>query len=411
VQGISASSYSAVRPDYKPGDRFCYSAVCGAITDVKDFKIAWDNADHETISSLLGYPVCCSDFFRKIWIEDGFMDTTWHMAQNTAGVKAVDQTIYDVEGPVQSNILWRWHGVRAVPHLPCSFACEATVASANRFIAIGKEEGYSDEMGWLLDILSWPVEWSGLHGIAEIKTPILKTSTDSDATAKKYVVRRKGDSYPHEGRRGLAFPYRQPDSRRVSESVIFSRGLKNPIRDVKTRPDWYFTDNGFTSRFTMQRAHEPIAELATAVLAGRSGTVLDLGSGNGALLEGICEGNDGIIPFGVDADADKIAHACELLPHYSDNFFVDDIFDIDEIWRNGRCYSVVVLMPGRLVEVSRARADSLRRRIKTHSSSLIVHAYGDWLTKYGDLNGLANKAGLRLLSLDSSSTASLASVR
>jgi hypothetical protein len=161
----------------------------------------------------------------------------------------------------------------------------------------------------------------------------------------------------------------------------------------------------------MQRAHEPIAELATAVLAGRSGTVLDLGSGNGALLEGICEGNDGIIPFGVDADADKIAHACELLPHYSDNFFVDDIFDIDEIWRNGRCYSVVVLMPGRLVEVSRARADSLRRRIKTHSSSLIVHAYGDWLTKYGDLNGLANKAGLRLLSLDSSSTASLASVR
>jgi hypothetical protein len=62
-------------------------------------------------------------------------------------------------------------------------------------------------MDWLAEILSWPIECSALHRIAEIKTPMLKASTRTDAIPCKDTVRRQGDSYPLEGIRGLNFPY------------------------------------------------------------------------------------------------------------------------------------------------------------------------------------------------------------
>ena len=97
----------------------------------------------------------------------------------------------DPDTPFQANILWRWMGVRAVPHLPCSFACPGTVEFANSLMGLGREIGYGAEMEGIEEILSWPVSWSALHGIAEVKTPILKASTRTDATAHEFIVRRR----------------------------------------------------------------------------------------------------------------------------------------------------------------------------------------------------------------------------
>ncbi len=97
--------------------------------------------------------------------------------------------------------------LRAVPHLPCCFDCQHGVELGKKLIEIGRKTGYEEEMNWLLEILSWPVEWSALHGIAEIKTPILKISAQTDAMALKYVVRREGNAYPLEGAQGVNFPY------------------------------------------------------------------------------------------------------------------------------------------------------------------------------------------------------------
>ena len=63
-------------------------------------------------------------------------------------------------------------GARAVSHLPCRFDCEKTVALGQQLIEVGRKAGYERAMDWLLDVLSWPVEWSALHGIAELKTPV-----------------------------------------------------------------------------------------------------------------------------------------------------------------------------------------------------------------------------------------------
>jgi hypothetical protein len=101
---------------------------------------------------------------------------------------------------------------------------------ARKLLALGREIGFSEEMDWLVQILRWSVEWSALHGIAEIKTPVVKIITQTDATARKYVVRRAGDLYPEEGVHGLSFPYRSRRIPLLTQSSSFQRGLENPIQ-------------------------------------------------------------------------------------------------------------------------------------------------------------------------------------
>jgi SAM-dependent methyltransferase len=62
-------------------------------------------------------------------------------------------------------------------------------------------------------------------------------------------------------------------------------------------------------------------------LIARSGTVLELGCGNGMLLRYILEhSSHAIVPFGVDLDRRAIEVARTLvLPGYADNFLVSDI--------------------------------------------------------------------------------------
>jgi SAM-dependent methyltransferase len=141
-------------------------------------------------------------------------------------------------------------------------------------------------MEWLLDMLSWPVEWSALHGIAEVRTPILKISTATDATAERLEVRRQGEGYPEEGARGLHFPYRPPDRLRVLSSVGFRRGLQNPLSEVaptESKEDWFFrraalfSQNGY--RLPPRGMYQAILELVD-----RPGSILELGCGNGLLL-------------------------------------------------------------------------------------------------------------------------------
>jgi hypothetical protein len=102
-----------------------------------------------------------------------------------------------------------------------------------QIMTLGQQLGFGDVMKSMSEILSWPVEWSCLHGIAEVKTPIMKMITDTDATASKFVVRLQGASFPTEGSSGLTFAYRNPPRLRITDSVPFRRGLDNPIRPLE----------------------------------------------------------------------------------------------------------------------------------------------------------------------------------
>ncbi|MFV1968310.1 MAG: hypothetical protein ACC628_23035, partial [Pirellulaceae bacterium] len=275
IAGVGAS-YSSTPRAAEYGKPFAFRFVLGSQEHILEFKDAWDRSDDRAIGRLLGYPACCSEFFKRVWVDDRLVDTTWPMA--VATVPPEDRNVLiDSSSPPKANILWRWMGVRAVSHLACSFGCEATVELADRLIDVGRKHGFDEEMDWLLQVLDWPVEWSALHGVAEIKTPILKVSTRTDATPCKYVVRYEGRSLPPEAASGVNFPFVVPSKAIVTESNGFKRGLENPIREQLSNAPWYATDNGFSTAAAMASSHEPILNAVNSVLAAKPGMVLDPG--------------------------------------------------------------------------------------------------------------------------------------
>jgi uncharacterized protein len=188
----------------QPGKPCAFRVVLGTVENASAFLRAFTAHDDDHIGHLLGYPSCCRAFFRETWLTAGLTDTTWPMALGSATQRDGDRSV-EVRGFWSLNMFWRWLGIRAVPHLPCSFACERSAEVAEELMNVARKEGYGTEIEWMKLILSWPVEWTALHGIAEIKTPLLKVATNTDVTSQRRMVSRRGDSYPIEGARGLAF--------------------------------------------------------------------------------------------------------------------------------------------------------------------------------------------------------------
>ena len=403
IQGLTNFSYASTSTAVQPGQLFGFRVAVGKPEDVAAFKKAFDAADNIKIGQLLGFPDCCQSFFESVWVEQGMVDTTWPMAVGSEGAEPGERSL-TVSGPIEANILWRWMGVRAVPHLPCSFECPATVEFGKALIAVGRDAGFDQEMDWLEEILSWPAEWSALHGIAEIKTPVLKVSTRTDATAHKFTVQRPSGRYPEEAIKGLRFPFETPPKPILTGSRHHQRGLDEEIPEKAAIQPWYASDNGFFTKLAMDRAHEPILDLAAETLGEKGGAVLDLGCGNGALLKKLQDKLPALAPFGVDVDPDRIAHAAELLPEASDHFAAGNIFEPETYWPEERRFDLVLLMPGRLLEVDLEKAQTLLQRLAENSEHILVYAYGDWLERHDDLAGLARQAGLEIIGDPASKT-------
>ena len=142
MMGVSGQPYSATGVPAEAGQPFVFRFVVGRPAEVAAFKAAWDAGDQEAIGDFLGYPRCCREFFRRVWVDEAMVDTTWPMAVATAGPTAGTTTI-EATGPPEANILWRWMGVRAVPHLPCRLDCPATVELGRRLVEVGRQVGFA----------------------------------------------------------------------------------------------------------------------------------------------------------------------------------------------------------------------------------------------------------------------------
>jgi hypothetical protein len=352
---------------------FHYWCAMGRASDVQLFESAYSSHDDKEIGRLLGYPPCCIDFFNRVWVDEGFIDTTWPMAQNTVNKRIISPTHLEITEVSSGSQLLRWLGLRVAIHLPCSFDCQPTVELAKKLTGVARSAGFNQEMDWLDEMLSWPIEWTASNGLAEITTPVGTISTVTDATAETYRVSYRGAGSAKAKGRTANFP---DDS------------LDEPFREL----EWYYADNGFSSRQGMDLFHEPILKLAAENLRQATGNVLDLGCGNGVLVNKICQRNGDLIPWGMDISSANIAHAQLLTPRFSDNFVVSDIFDDCRAWSANREFQLVILSLVRLTEVDAGRAEKLLSLIRAHAMNLLVYAYdGD-----GSLEDLARKTGVTL---------------
>jgi hypothetical protein len=392
VEGASGLPYAAEVSRAESGKPVVVCVVVGSQEGVQRFNRAWEARDDEAIGKLLGYPSCCRQFFREVWTKQRCTDTTWQMAVNSVKGENV-ATLINLSGRPEANVLWRLMGIRAVPHLPCRFDCPEAIELGHRLLQLGAEAGYRSEVDLLREVLAWSVEWSALHGIAEIKTPILKVSTRTDATAKRYVVRWEGTRHPLESVSGLDFPYRAPARALITGSSTFRRGINHLVEIHIPPADWYHSDNGFSSRHGMDLLHEPIVRMAREELTGLQGNILDLGCGNGVLLKKICAGNDALVPYGIDMKTSCLDHARELLPSFDENFANGDLFD--SLNWSSRRYALGIMMIGRLLEVPRDRAERLTAALRTQCERLLVYVYPGWSSDSFDT--LVQRAGLCLL--------------
>ena len=415
VQQVSANTengYAAESITYERGKLFQYRVIITKKEHSDQAYACYARSDEQAIGELLGFPNCCSKFFQEYWVDQKYKDVSWPMAVNTIG--SIPDDVYEIDitnGHPNCNILWHWMGVRLTMHLPCSFTCNPTINLVNDIIQCGHDAGFVEELKWTQEILSWPIEWSALHGIAEIKTPLFKVSTRTDATADRYIIRYHSDKYPDEGATGVVFPYKKADVNPVTEGKAFKRAFDVPLPPriadapnmlpdsdlTKSKPPsseankWIH--NGFTSKKAMEDAHDVLLKILEKNFewTGCCGTVLDLGCGNGVLLDKICSKYKGLTPHGVEIEKDRFFSA---YTHLSDTGEIANgsISDL-ALWPEEN-YDLVVLMPRRIEELDKQSGDAVRDRLHRVARTFLLYGYGDDISAAGGLDKLNECLGL-----------------
>ena len=162
--------------------------------------------------------------------ESGMDDNIWNLLNQT------DNTLdkFSSQSNNLLNPLWQRLGISSVPYTPASLNCKCSLETGSIIQLQAKEILTSELYNAWYEILSWPVEWSALHGIAEVKTPIFKMIYNTDATGKKYVLQLESDTYPENGLNGLLFPYRKPNKLYFTDSKKNELGMKHLSETLNT---------------------------------------------------------------------------------------------------------------------------------------------------------------------------------
>lgn len=326
----ASESYGNASIAYDPGKKFTFRIYFGM--EPERFLDAWKAQDNLEIGRMLGFPVCCSKAFQKHWQEEGWRDLTIH----SFGERDQRNLMYN-------NVLLRHIGIRGVFHLPCNVNCNESVKIGAQILGIMMHtEGLMLPADWLQQLLVMPMEWTSLHGVAMVVTPILKTIYASDAIPVKATLRLDSEIYPLYGASGNRFPF---------QNVVTSR----------------LHLNGFNSQARMSAAHSFIV----SVLADQKvhGKILDLGCGDGSLLKRIQAAHPNTKLLGVDFDESVITTVVPgVIPYRSDIFEFRDWESVD----------LVLLSSQRLIEVPAHKASALMEVIANFTKRLLLYNYGEW---------------------------------
>lgn len=321
-----SNGYTASSSAFDISQPWEYRAIITRIERANDIlSIPNLEKNNDKLGEILGYPACCREFFLRTW-QNGHVDTTWDQYAESGSA----------DGPVEANMLWRWMNIRWVSHLPCSFQCQSTVEIGRKTREAMRKHGLVEEIKALNTILSWPVKWSGVNGIAEIVGPCVKVSTRTD--------------------------WAPPSDKRFFE--------RNGVYTKPSVDIW--EHNGFSSYQGMIESHAPIISEISNIVP-QNGAIIDLGCGNGRLLKMSKLHRPDIKIGGVDTNIDAINSAQSSLVGKWDASKIEELKWSE--WFASED-TVLVYSPVRLTEMSSEDAIKVRQvmsQFKTH----LVYIYND----------------------------------
>ncbi len=162
--------------------------------------------------------------------ESKLVDFTWMYLLSETQETILKEVQIDIN---LLNPLWSNLGLSVIPFRPSKLTCLDSLALANQIKTVARAKMPPNLYDAWFEILSWPIEWTALHGIAEIKTPIFKMIYNTDSTGTKYKIQLYSNTYPENGLNGLLFPYKKPKKLFLTESKKFNEGVKHLNKSIK----------------------------------------------------------------------------------------------------------------------------------------------------------------------------------
>ncbi len=300
-------------------------AITGA--RVQDWIRAHGTENHELAGKMLGYPECCRESFVDRWIQKRMHDPA--------------TAFKSLEGPWQMNGLLRHLSIRITPWMACSEDCTETRSRAERYITMGRE--HDVDIDSIERMLSLELRYSAKNGIAIVTSPVFRYAHDTDLPNRELV---------------------RPGVTTVSYDP----------------PRW--TDNGFRTYENMRLAHN----ILLTAIGDEDGTALDLGSGDGLLLDQI-PGKGARV--GIEKDGAVVKRGRQRNPRI-------DLreSDLGNVMSWPTAPDLVLLSPNRLLEMSKHRADDVRTALRS-AGRIIAYAYDDNIRLHGSLDELLKKTKLQ----------------
>jgi hypothetical protein len=185
--------------------------LVGAAAATAEARAALLAGDGERARECLSVPRCCRAFHAREAVN--WCSAWWPAASAAAGGDGDGAIIIRPAAPPAVPLLDDLR-VGGLWHWPCSLDCRETARLDAALASLAEPE----LAAWLGSIQRWPVEWSALHGIAELKTPVVRVARAGDSLAAKLVVQLSGAAGDVEAAAaGVRFPFVvRASKRRVS---------------------------------------------------------------------------------------------------------------------------------------------------------------------------------------------------
>lgn len=192
-----------------------YTIIAREMKDAIKFKNYFELSDHNGQGKMLGFPKCCRDSFIDNWGK-GYFDPIWQIGKKDVNEFGNFEILdlygdkpgyrYGMSAHPYSNPVLRYIGLRVGFHIPCTFNCKCTIELSEKRLNLAKEKK-PDVVKLLEALLSMPMSWDVLHGIAVVKTPIFYIITSSVPSTEIFKLDINGDFLPRESKKGTEFPF------------------------------------------------------------------------------------------------------------------------------------------------------------------------------------------------------------